>query len=225
MTPPRSPRGTAAHRDHRKMHEAVWTRAQARAMLDDPVRFESEDPRKLWRRAGLVAGMRVAEVGAGSGFYAFPASDLVGPSGRVYAVDVSPELVAMIRERARVEHRGNLEVTLSQPERIPLPDALADRVLLANVLHGIPPGTVSEAVRLLRAGGRLVDLDWKKEPSARGPPVAHRLAAAAARRTLEGYGLRTVEEWEPGPYHYAVMLEKPPARGVRKAPPRARSAA
>ncbi|MGC2788969.1 MAG: class I SAM-dependent methyltransferase [Thermoplasmata archaeon] len=214
MTPPRVPHGPHGHPDHRKMHEAVWTREQAIAALEDPTRSASEDPQALWQRAGLAEGMSVAEVGAGSGFYSFPASDLAGSSGRVVAIDVSAELVEMMRERARAEHRLNLEVRLSEPGRIPLPDAIADRVLLANVLHGIPPATVKEAVRLLRPGGRLIDLDWKKEPTSRGPPVAHRLAASVARRTLERYGLRAVEEWDAGPYHYVVMLEKPSGPGV-----------
>jgi ubiquinone/menaquinone biosynthesis C-methylase UbiE len=189
------------------MHEAVWTREQAVALLDDPSRREREDPRKLWRRAGLRAGMCVVDVGAGSGYYTFPAGAIVGPRGRVHAVDVSPELVQLLEERARKRRRTNVEPVLSRPHRIPLPDAIADRVLLANVLHGIPPSTVKEAVRLLRPGGRLLDLDWKKDAK-RGPPVARRLSATAARRTLERYGLRMVREWKFGPNHYVVMLEK-----------------
>ncbi|MGI0155937.1 MAG: class I SAM-dependent methyltransferase [Thermoplasmata archaeon] len=201
------------------MHEAVWTEERARAVLDDPARREREDPRKLWRRAGLKAGMCVADVGAGSGFYSFPASDVVGRSGRVLAIDVSPELVAMVRARARRERRGNVVATLSRPGRIPLADALADRVLLANVVHGIPPATLREAARILRPGGLLIDLDWRKESAARGPPLAHRLSAAEARRALERYGLRAVGEWKPGPDHYALLLEKPVAsEGVARRP-------
>jgi ubiquinone/menaquinone biosynthesis C-methylase UbiE len=199
----------AGHTDHRKMHEAVWTEEWARAVLDDPARYEWEDPRKLWKRSGLRPGMSVAEVGAGSGFYAFPASDIVGPAGRVYAVDVSRELVAMVRKRARREHRTNVTATLSRPARIPLPDGIADRVLLANVLHGIPPGTVGEAVRILRPGGRLIDLDWRKESTPHGPPVNHRLSLAGAREALQQYGLRARNDWTPGPYHYALLMEKP----------------
>lgn len=211
MTAHRDGSVRGVHHDHRTMHEAVWTAARARAFLDDPARLDREDPRALWKRAGLAAGMRVAEVGAGSGFYAFPASDLVGPSGRVYAIDVSPALVKMVRDRARRERRSNVETVRSTPARIPLADSIADRVLLANVLHGIPPSTVGEAVRLLRPGGHLVDLDWKKSATAHGPPVDHRLSAASARRALERYGLRTVREGAFGPYHYLLVLTKPAA--------------
>jgi ubiquinone/menaquinone biosynthesis C-methylase UbiE len=199
------------------MHEATWSREEAIAILDDPSRVEREDPFALWERAGLAPGMTVVEVGAGTGFYAFPASDVVGPTGRVYAVDLSPDLVALVRERSRSQHRRNLLAVRSRPDRVPLPDAVADRVLLANVLHGIPPTTVREAVRLLRPGGRLLDVDWKKRPTPLGPPVEHRLAPGEARRTLEAYGLRGLATGVHGPNHYVVILEKPEGRSARRA--------
>ncbi len=203
-------RARAPRADHSTRHEAAWSRAKAIAVLDDPGRISREDPRALWELVGLSPGMVVADVGAGSGYYAFPASDRVGPSGRVYAADVSPELVALVRERAREQRRTNVFPVRSRPERVPLPDEVADRVLLANVLHGIPPETVGEAVRLLRPGGQLVDVDWQKRASPDGPPLAHRLSAAAARRALEPYGLRALSTAVLGPSHYVVVLEKPP---------------
>ncbi|MCI4336597.1 MAG: class I SAM-dependent methyltransferase [Thermoplasmata archaeon] len=216
MSEPRARRAAPAkgspghhHTDHRRMHEAVWTREQALAVLEDPSRLASEDPRALWKRCGLRRGMKVVDVGAGSGYYALPASDLVGPKGRVYAVDRSVELVDLIRERAQQQHRTNLEVVLSRAERIPLADSIADRVLLANVLHGISASTVAEAVRLVAPRGQLINVDWKRASTAGGPPIEHRLSAATARDLLERYGLRGRSVSEFGPSHYAVILEKP----------------
>ena len=195
------------------MHEAVWTAERALAVLEHPGRTRSENPRSLWRRTGLAPGMTVVDVGAGSGFFTFPASQIVGPEGKVYAVDVSPELIALIRERARTGHRANVEARVSRPGRIPLRSGVADRVLLANVLHGVAPATVRESVRLLRPDGHLIDLDWKKEETGGGPPVGHRLDAAEAKKVLEAYGLRTLATWEPGPSHYAIELAIGPPRG------------
>jgi len=206
------------------MHERVWSRDEAVALLDDPGRLESEDPERLWDVAELAPGMTVVDVGAGTGFYAFPASERVGPGGRVYAADLAPELVALVRERARARHRENLLAVRSRPERVPLPDSVADRVLLANVLHGVAPATVREAVRLLRPGGWLIDVDWAKRATPRGPPVAHRLSAAEARRALERYGLRAVATRDHGPSHYVLVLEKPTAAPApaRRRPARGR---
>jgi len=172
------PRGTRTKgpRDHRRMHEASWSRADAVAVLDAPERRVHQDPVRLWRRVGLKTGDIVVDVGAGSGFYAFPAAAAVGANGHVYAVDTSKELVELIRERAQARQVPNVEPVLSSPARIPIEDATADIALLANVLHGLPPKTLDEAIRLLRPGGRLVDVDWKKKPTPDGPPVEHRLA-------------------------------------------------
>jgi ubiquinone/menaquinone biosynthesis C-methylase UbiE len=160
----------------------------------------------FWRRVGLARGAVVADVGAGAGRFAFPAAERVGPSGRVYAVEISAELVAWLREEAGRRSVAHLAAVRSTPQRIPLEDGIADIVLLANVLHDVSDRTVQEAVRLLGEGGSFVNLDWKKGGSAAGPPAEIRLAPEQAARRLAEHGLRTVDSWEPGPYHYAARF-------------------
>lgn len=198
--------GASGSHDHRRMHEATWTRAEALAMLDAPERRSKQDPDAFWRRVGVKRGDIVVDVGAGSGFFTFPAADKVGPDGRVYAVDVSKELVELIRERAEAGRVRNVRPVLSSPTHIPLEDALADVALLANVLHGIPPETVDEAIRLLRPGGLFVDVDWKKRSTPDGPPREHRLSIADATKALGSRGLSRVDAFDVGPYHYALVF-------------------
>lgn len=195
------------------MHERTWSRTDAAAHLDSPGRRTTEDPRRLWRRVGLKRGDTVVDVGAGSGFFSFPAALMVGEGGRVYAVDISEDLVEQVRDRAARTHVSNLEPVLSTPQHIPIEDAVADVALLANVLHGIPPATVDEAVRVLRPGGRLVDVDWKKETTPEGPDVRHRLSVPEATAALSARGLTKVDAFDLGPYHYVLVFERPrPAR-------------
>jgi len=194
--------------DHRRMHEAKWTRADAVAVLDTPERRAHQDPAELWRRVRLREGDVVVDVGAGSGFFALPAAIVVGPQGRVYAVDVSEELVELVREKVEASRIRNVEPVLSTPRHIPIEDALADVVLLANVFHGIPPESVREAVRLLRPGGRLIDVDWKKEETPEGPPIEHRLAVPEATAALRAHGLVRVDSFELGPSHYVLVFER-----------------
>lgn len=202
-------RGQGKRHDHRRMHEATWSREDAIAVLESAERRLTQDPNRLWSRVGLRRGEVVVDVGAGSGFYSFPAAERVGPAGRVFAVDVSEELVELLRERAEAMKVGNVEPLLSAPAHIPLDDAVADVALLANVFHGIPPKTVDEAVRVLRPGGRFVDVDWKKQSTPEGPPVRHRLSASEAMRALSAHGLTPVRSFDLGPYHYVLVLERP----------------
>lgn len=205
-------RSGPAGRDHRRMHESSWSRAEAVARLDAPERRASQDPDWLWRRVGLKPGDTVVDVGAGTGFYSFPAAVTVGPQGRVYAVDISPELVQLVRERSSERNLSNVTPVLSSRSHIPIQDAVADLAILANVLHGLPPKTVDETVRLLRPGGRLVNVDWRKKATADGPPVKHRLSPAEATSALSAHGLVPVDSFELGPDHYVLIFERPRPR-------------
>lgn len=191
------------------MHETKWSRSDAERLLDTPARRISQDPDRLWRRLGLKAGDIVVDVGSGSGFYAFPAAARVGREGRVFAVDISAELVELVRERATEQKVRNLDAVLSTPTHIPIEDAIADVALLADVLHGIPRATVGEAVRLVRPGGRLVNVDWKKKATPEGPSVKHRLSTREAAAALAAFGLTRVDSFDLGPYHYVLVFERP----------------
>lgn len=191
------------------MHEATWSRADALSLLDSPARRASQDPELLWRRVALREGETVVDVGAGSGYFSLPAARIVGPGGRVYAVDVSKELLELIRERAEAGNIRNIETVLSTPSRIPIEDSAADVTLLANVLHGISPKTLAESVRVLHPGGRLVDVDWKKRRTPEGPPVEHRLSVREASAALSAHGLQRLDSFELGPYHYVLVFTRP----------------
>lgn len=199
---PPAPRGHSHHPgDH-----AGWSREAALARLESPERRRSLDPERFWDRVGLSPGATVVEVGAGTGYFAIPAARRVGPTGRVYAVDISGELIELLEERKGAQGLPSLFPVRSTHDRIPLPDALASLVLLANVLHDVPDPTLREARRLLAPGGRFVNLDWKKEGTPEGPPREIRLSPKEAEARLDAMDLEVEGSWEPGPYHYAQIF-------------------
>ena len=177
-----------------------------RAHLDSEERRSYLDARAILASFQLRPGLRLADVGSGTGFFAIPAAELVGPKGRVWAVDLSPEMLEDLRGKLQAARAPrHLEPVRSTEDRIPLPDASVDFVFMACVLHELDgPGTLLEAHRILDPAGRLGVVDWKKEDSEAGPPKAHRLDVGEAEAILVGAGFDVVRTFEAGAHHYAI---------------------
>jgi ubiquinone/menaquinone biosynthesis C-methylase UbiE len=186
-----------------------WSREEALHRLEPPRRLRSREAERLWSAIDLRSNEVVVDVGAGTGYFALPAAERAGPRGAVIAVDVSPELIALLRERGIARHLRRLRVVQSTPWRIPIRAALADVVLLANLLHGVPDATISESARLLRPGGRLVVVDWVKRRTPHGPPVRRRLSRTGVLRRLMAHGLTPVALGELGRDHYLIVGTRP----------------
>lgn len=193
--------------------EHPWSRAEAVARSDGPGRIRRREAEELWDLVGLAETETVVEVGAGVGDFSFPAARRVGPHGCVYAVDVSRDLLGVLTNR--LAGAGPLPLTgvQSTPDRIPLASRIADVVLLANLFCDAPAGTIREAVRLLKVGGRFVVVDWERRASAGGPPVSVRLSRARARAWLLAAGLHPVAERAFGRSRYILVATRSsPAR-------------
>ena len=185
--PPHSRAGVVDRNPHHLEHEATWTREIALRWLESPRRQRSGDADRLWAMVDLRPREVVADIGAGTGYFALPAAALVGPRGRVYAIDVSRELLKLIEDRVG-RSKLAVQTVRSTPQRIPLRSRLADVVLLANVLHGLPITTVAESFRLLRPGGRLVVVEWVPHRGREGPPASRRLSPRRASDRLRAHG-------------------------------------
>ena len=174
--------------------------------LEDPERVEWQDPVAILQTFGVRSGMVVADVGAGPGFFSLPAGHLVGPEGRVYAIDVQEPMLWALQKRLVAQGVENVLPVISHEDFIPLPSDSVDLALLVNALHELDgEATLQEIQRVLRQDGRLGVVDWKKEPMEHGPPVEHRVSmtAAWARLARNGFG---GEDVEVGPFHYGLLL-------------------
>jgi ubiquinone/menaquinone biosynthesis C-methylase UbiE len=174
-------------------------------------RQEAVQPLTLLTTAGLAAGQTVLDLGCGAGFFALPAARLVGPQGRVIAVDVQPEMVQATQQAAQAAGCPNLEVLLA-PGAYELPPGLApvDWVILAYVLHEVAePGRLLQlAAQALQPAGRMLIVEWPPLAGDHGPPLAERLASAALAAWYEPLGWRQVHYWEGLPEYYALVLAR-----------------
>lgn len=125
---------------------------------------EHREVERIGAAAGVRSGQHVAEIGAGSGRFAEALARLVGPSGRVWATDLSPERLEDLRARAR--RLPNLTVTPGRPDDAALPGSCCDVILMRAMFHHVrsPATFASSVVKSLRPGGRLVVIDF--EPGA-----------------------------------------------------------
>lgn len=178
-----------------------------RARLENPERTRLLPPEDLLRRAGLGSGMRVADVGCGPGFFTLPAARIVGPQGRVYALDISPEMLGAVKDKVQAAGLPQVEIVHSGEGEIPLPDGAVDFALLAFVLHEAvdAPQLAGEVSRVLADRGRILLLEWEKREMPTGPPVGDRLAADVSAEVLRRAGLDPLEHFAPNPLHYGII--------------------
>ncbi len=174
--------------------------------LDDPDRQKWMPADVVLQRLALRTGMRVADVGAGTGYFAVPIARAVAPSGRVLAVDVQPEMLEALR--ARLEPALPITLVEGEATRTTLDAASVDIVLLANVWHELddPPAALAEASRILRPGGRLALLDWRADVEpVPGPPMEHRIAARDVVALLAQNGWSVSDSEPVGHFSYLIL--------------------
>jgi ubiquinone/menaquinone biosynthesis C-methylase UbiE len=177
---------------------------------DDPERRQWQDPEEILSSIGVVQGMVFVDMGCGDGYFALPAARRVGRSGRVYANDVNDEAVERLRQRAAQEGLDNLFTDVKEAEETVVCEECADVVFFGIDLHDFrdPVQVLLNAKKMLRHEGWLVDLDWKNQPMALGPPLEKRFSIERARNLIGSAGFRVISVQDAGPYHYLLIARK-----------------
>lgn len=160
--------------------------------------------------AQLRPGMRVADFGAGrTGHLVLPLARFLGEDGAVYAVDIHPEALSMLRGHRSLHALPQLSVVRGDIERFGGVDGIAprslDRIFLVNTLWSTRrlADIVAEARRLLARDGVIVVVDW--EPSSRhpvGPEASLRVASSGIDRVFADGGCTQCGEFQPGRHHW-----------------------
>lgn len=170
------------------------------------------NPEDIVAQVDLKKGQVVADFGCGGGFYSMAAARFVGESGQVWAVDIMPDRLSVTQ--AAAQHKGlkNISVVLADLER-PL-EALdpvsCDLVVMSNILHQVDSkeALLRNAYTVLKTGGRVLVVDWKRGYSAFGPAQDARVAHDGLVTLMQQVGLRYLSDLEADGYHYAVLFGK-----------------
>ena len=165
------------------------------AKLDSPERSKILPPEDILRAFDLSEGETIVDVGAGIGFFSFPAASMVGPSGRVIAIDTSREMVEELSRRYAGVELKNLEIHISDGYDFGVDSGTADFVLIAAVLHEVDdkPRFLKEALRVLKPGGRIGIVEWHAIETGRGPRLEDRLKPAETDELLRGAGFSSIQ--------------------------------
>ncbi len=204
------------------MHDRMFNAAESHR-LDDPERLRFMPPTEVVNALELAPGMTVADIGAGTGYFALPVARAILPNGRVFAVDVQREMLTRLDAKLRqAGASGNISLVEGDATGTTLPDATCDRVLIANVWHELPDHTAAlrEFARILRPDGRLAILDWRADVPARskakprtendppGPPTEHRISADDVASMLRAEDWTVLSTNNVGDYSYLVIATR-----------------
>lgn len=202
---PALPQAAAAPQE---MHHRHDDPAAYIASLDDPARDAYQKPDEVMKALALHEGEVVADIGAGSGYFALRFAAAVGDKGRVYAVDVSPDMVRHLNRRLRDAGVKNVSTVLSDPDDPLLADGSVDRFVIVDTWHHIEDQAKYLALlkRMLRPGGQVVQIDFQKRELPIGPPIGMKIARDDLVKQMEGAGFRLAAEHTFLPYQYFLVF-------------------
>lgn len=194
------PAQTADYHQHRFRDAEKWAR-----IFDDPARDEWQRPQEVIRALALAPDATVADIGAGTGYFAVRLARAV-PQGRVFGVDAEPDMVRYLAERARREGLANLlaQQAATDDPRLAAP---VDLVIVVNTYHHIPARErYFRALRkALKPGGRVAIIDYTPD-SPVGPPKSARVPEATVRSEFARAGYALAAEHNFLPYQYFLVF-------------------
>ncbi|MFA6515011.1 MAG: methyltransferase domain-containing protein [Candidatus Paceibacterota bacterium] len=170
------------------------------------------NPEQNILQLGLKEGMRVADFGAGTGFYSKAASSRVGYSGKVYAIEVQKGLLTKLESELKSWGITNVDCIWGDIEKrggTKISDHSMDAVIISNVLFQAEDklGLIDEASRVLRKGGRVLLIDWAESFGSMGPTTENVVTESMARVLFEKRGFEFMEDISTSPHHYGIIFK------------------
>ena len=173
-------------------------------------RDREEDCNKLIAQLRLKPGMTVCDMGCGNGFYALRVAKRLGPEGKVLAVDIQPEMLTLLRERAAEAKVPNIKPILGTLIDPQLPEASCDLILCVDVYHEFShPEHMLRAMRkALKPEGRLVLVEFRMEDPQVPIKLEHKMSKEQILKELPPNGYKLVREFDGLPWQHAMWFAR-----------------
>jgi FkbM family methyltransferase len=190
--------------------EIAWVMGhEGASWLERPDRVETELPDRVVENMNLKQTDVVADVGAGTGYFTFRMSPFV-KQGKVFAVDIQPEMLAIIEQRKKKDKVENVIAVLGTETNTKLPENAVDAVLLVDAYHefSYPREMMESIVKSLKPGGRVILIEYRGEDPTVPIKKLHKITVAQARKEMAVIGLAWKETKGFLPQQHFMVFEK-----------------
>ncbi|MFB3926639.1 MAG: class I SAM-dependent methyltransferase [Syntrophales bacterium] len=176
--------------------------------LNNPNRLKDIPPDYLWDKLNMESADVLVEIGAGTAFFSVALLKYAKPS-KVYTCDVSKIMIDWVKENI-VPKYPCIIPTKTEEHSIPLDDAIADLIVMINLYHELddPVLTIGEAYRILKPGGKILIVDWKKQNMTEGPPIQIRCLPEQVIEQLVNSGFNHVKSFNDLAKHFVLTGKK-----------------
>ena len=176
--------------------------------LERPERENEESPTKAIAALGLKPGMVVADIGAGSGYYASRMARQVGPTGKVFATDIQPGMIELLNRRIASEGLANVTTVLGAMDDPSLPAKSIDLAIMVDVYHELqqPQLFLQRLKASFKPDGRLVLVEFRKEDPKVPILEVHKMSVAEVKQELEAEGCVLDRVIDVLPWQHIIVL-------------------
>ncbi len=183
---------------------------QGAAWLEREEREQEERTDLLVKALALKPGMVVADIGAGTGYLARRMAPSVMPGGKVFAVDVQPQMVAMLQASVRQSGLTQIQPLLGAEDDVRLPASALDLAIMVDVYHelALPYEVLASIVRALKPGGQLVFVEYRAEDSRVPIKPLHKMSESQIKREAAVHLLVWERTVRTLPWQHVVVFRK-----------------
>ncbi len=178
--------------------------------LERKEREMEENTTQLLKNLAVQPGTAIADIGAGSGYHSTLLSKMVG-NGKVYAVDVEPEMIAYLKNRIKLEGYKNIIPVLSTEQKVSLPANSIDVMLLVDVYHefSFPYEMTLSMLEALKPGGKLVLVEFRAEDPNVPIKTIHKMSERQAVKEFKASGFLFEKNMGNLPWQHCLIFRKP----------------
>jgi ubiquinone/menaquinone biosynthesis C-methylase UbiE len=183
---------------------------QAADWLERPERMREERPDLLISELDLKPGMAVADIGAGTGYHSSRMAQLVGKTGKVFAVDIQREMLTLLDKRMKAQGILNVVPVLGSEKDPKLTPASIDLIIMVDVYHELeyPAEMLRAMVDALKPKGRIAFVEFKEEDASVPIKSVHKMSESQIRKEASAFGLQWLRTSKALPWQHLVIFQK-----------------